>query len=908
MRLFKITPLIAAVLLCFVSGIQAQQTEFFTFNTISEAAIEKAKTSDQDIIHFELNQELFSNPEFKPGALFRFNTGNNESVGLQLKKVKEYVPGTVSYFASKEGGEELIFTATYKNGVVQGLYHQSHDKSFKIGFDDQQYLKENAGSENLGCGLHEAEERFMAFSPEGHHERALKAKTAFGTYESAAAPLSASVDDDITIDLMIVYTDAAEDWAYQEDENEEIVRDIDLVIAEAMSLSQAALDNSDLEIELRLVHIHKTDYDETNDGLEESGDRLNRLTQNDNDPIFDQEYNGHMEEVHGLRTQHGADVISLLLLIEDTGGLGWRLNNTGGSPHYGFNLNRVQQVANGYTLIHEIGHNMGNAHSRTQEEAEAGAKGGLFHYSAGYQDTENNFHTVMAYSDGLEQAPIFSSPNLSWEGITMGTNNSQTPEDNALSMGQIKRTVAGYLPSIVDAPQMNLSDNEIIVNMNREEEFSASVEVTNNGVSGLVWNADFDFPENSVGNKRKAVAEKTEVKHIEPLNLEKAARPAANHFVREAKAKTSQDNHVIYSTSFESNEGFNSGTFEAISNWRSVTNSNFMISTESPNSGSQHFRLEFDGQTNDSGEPISQWNATPFFGYQQFGGYEVSFSFEIGGDNVSDETFDFYIYDGKTREFSSGIIIANGTIFTADLTENGDLTFTSLGTPAAAGSYHDIRIVYNNNEEQIEYYQNDNLLAENSYLGGFTPGDIRILHRNSVSGTYMNVDDMEIKQLETPYSWLNVDTISGVVFSGETDQINLMFDTRGIDAGTYETTLNVTSNDPQSPRLEVPVTLTVNDVVSNEEETIPQKLSLQQNYPNPFNPTTNIRFELAENSEVQLEVFDMTGRKVATLVNGRQSAGEQTVQFDASGFASGVYLYKLTTPSQTITRQMVLIK
>lgn len=906
MRLFKTLPLVAILLFSLSTGTKAQQ-RVFTFNTITADKSEKTNATQDHKTHFELNTELFSQPDFKPGALFRFNTAANESVVLEIKKMVEYVPGTISILAAKKGKEERVFTATYKNGIVSGLYHESHDKSFKIGFDQQQYLQLNDGADQLACGLHEAEERFVAFSPKGDHTKSLKAKTAFGPFESAAAPLNDAVDDSITIDLMIVYTDAAETWAYQEDGEGNVSRDIDLVIADALSLSQAALDNSNLEIEIRLVHIHKTDYDETTDGLEESGDRLNRLTQNDDNPIFDEEYNGYMQEVHGLRSQYGADIVSLLVKIEDTGGLGWRLSNTSGSPHYGFNLNRVQQVSNGYTLIHEIGHNMGNSHSRTQEDAKADAKGGLFHYSAGYQDTVNNFHTVMAYADGLVQAPIFSSPDLTWEGIPMGTSDNQTPEDNALSMSQIKRTVAGYLPTIQDAPQIGLSTNEITVNINREDEIAVPIEISNNGESGLVWHADFTFPGNTVSNKRNAVSEDV-VYTIEGLSLEEPVRPSANYVLSNQRAKSAQNEEVIYSTSFESSEGFSAGTYEAFSNWRSVTNSNFIISSASPNTGSQHFRLEYNGETNDEGEPITLWNSGPFFGYQQFGGYEVTFSFEIGGENASNQLFDVYFYDGKNREFSSGIIIGNGIIYTADLDENGGLTFTSLGTPVPVGQYNDMKIVYNNDEEMIEYYMNGNLLAQNSYLGGFTPGDIRILHRNSVAGTHINVDDIEIKQLNTPYSWLSLSETAEVTYEGESTSFELNFDTHGMEAGTYETTMKIMSNDPANPVIEVPVTLTVNDAVSNEAELMPNRVSLHQNFPNPFNPTTNIQFELSESSEVTLQVFDITGRRVATLVNGKQPAGQQTVQFDASALASGVYIYKLTTPNQTINRQMVLIK
>lgn len=85
---------------------------------------------------------------------------------------------------------------------------------------------------------------------------------------------------------------------------------------------------------------------------------------------------------------------------------------------------------------------------------------------------------------------------------------------------------------------------------------------------------------------------------------------------------------------------------------------------------------------------------------------------------------------------------------------------------------------------------------------------------------------------------------------------------------------------------------------------------LYQNYPNPFNPTTLIRYDLPEASQVKLEAFDMLGRKVATLVDARQGAGSYAVPFDAAryGLASGVYLYRLAAGAFVAAKKMLFVK
>jgi uncharacterized delta-60 repeat protein len=93
--------------------------------------------------------------------------------------------------------------------------------------------------------------------------------------------------------------------------------------------------------------------------------------------------------------------------------------------------------------------------------------------------------------------------------------------------------------------------------------------------------------------------------------------------------------------------------------------------------------------------------------------------------------------------------------------------------------------------------------------------------------------------------------------------------------------------------------------ISNE---IQAGYQLTQNYPNPFNPVTNINISLPKTGFANLSVFDSEGKEAAVLVNGVMAAGNYKVDFDASGFASGIYFYTLNAGGYTLTKKMILLK
>jgi hypothetical protein len=102
-------------------------------------------------------------------------------------------------------------------------------------------------------------------------------------------------------------------------------------------------------------------------------------------------------------------------------------------------------------------------------------------------------------------------------------------------------------------------------------------------------------------------------------------------------------------------------------------------------------------------------------------------------------------------------------------------------------------------------------------------------------------------------------------------------------------------------------------ILALDSDVIPQVFALHQNYPNPFNPITTLRYDLPENSYVNVTIYDMLGREIRTLIKTTQDAGFKSVRWDATNnqgkpVSAGVYLYQIQAGEFVQTRKMVLLK
>jgi hypothetical protein len=228
----------------------------------------------------------------------------------------------------------------------------------------------------------------------------------------------------VTIDVLVLYTQKAKTWA-------ETRGGIEHVINQAIQRSNEVMDNSKTYIKFELVYKYQTTYTET-DSIAD----LYRLQ----DPE-----DGYMDEVHALRKQYHADLVMLFSEIEKDGGLGFVLDTESGIHSYAFAYSRIQQVTTGYTMVHEMGHNMGCQHHKLQ-----GGSQGLYTYSYGWRGTNNTgkVSTVMTY-ENFDQAqngvfpniPYFSSPDLTINGTAIGNKDTA---NNALTLRRSKNITSHY--------------------------------------------------------------------------------------------------------------------------------------------------------------------------------------------------------------------------------------------------------------------------------------------------------------------------------------------------------------------------------------------------------------------------------------------------------------------------------
>jgi hypothetical protein len=257
---------------------------------------------------------------------------------------------------------------------------------------------------------------------------------------------TALADDGSQVDLLVVYTTTAKN-------QEGGQAAMEALIALGVDSANQAYSNSQINMQLRLVHTAEVAYTES--GTIDTD--LSRLRSTSD---------GIMDQVHQLRDQFKADLVALL--VDNGGGFcGIAYVMTNG-PQASFATSAFSVTARdciaGHTLAHEMGHNMGNAHDR----ATGGT--GVFPYSHGYRDEVGRFRTVMAYACPNVSCPrvkYFSNPRLLFNGRPLGIDpnvDAANSADNSRSMNEVRQTVANWRVSSTDTEPPAAPTNLRILN------------------------------------------------------------------------------------------------------------------------------------------------------------------------------------------------------------------------------------------------------------------------------------------------------------------------------------------------------------------------------------------------------------------------------------------------------------
>ena len=171
----------------------------------------------------------------------------------------------------------------------------------------------------------------------------------------------------------------------------------------------------------------------------------------------------------------------------------------------------------------------------------------------------------------------------------------------------------------------------------------------------------------------------------------------------------------------------------------------------------------------------------------------------------------------------------------------------------------------------------------------------------------------ETVEFSTGSGWISIEPLSGIVAADGSTDIALTLDASAISTGNYNAFIYVMSNDPDDGSVFIPLGLTVTGMGSQDEALLPKEFALHQNYPNPFNPKTRVRYDLPDNENVTIIIYDLLGRQVKQLVDSYQEAGFKSIIWDATNdfgnpAAAGVYLYNIQAGDFIQTKKMVLLK
>lgn len=715
----------------------------------------------------------------------------NRTISLSLSR-KLAVEGQISFlFKDQDNPFNSLVISTDFERVTAFLRTKNESRYLKFHPRENLYSLESiSDSEILECG------GVSVIDKESHSHR-LKKKAKENDYETHGFP-SGAESDTVTIDLMFLYTTDAKDWS----ENSSEVTNIFASMNTALMLGQEALENSNIALKFRVVHTQEVQ----NSSFTTTNQILEALQAN--------EYPN--ADLQALREQYGADLICLFDEISDVGGLAYGFYSLGGDPTSAFNVNRIQQAHISTSLIHEIAHNLGNMHGRNQQDFAADATGGIFSYSTGYAFSGENdqaYATVMNYSilsDGssASKIPYFSNPNVLYDGKATGSYETPNgPSDAAKTINITKYWIAGYQNTVVNPPDITVSESEMIVSVLPAQTLTQSLTISNTGTSDLIWNAKV--------------------------------------FISGEPHRSETNQHLVFSDNFEVAEGYSPNTNAVQGLWKTIEEAySLEIITQNALSNQQSLRIPFRNE---------QYVYSPYINSKSRG--EYNFQTKVKFDGSLGDVF-ISLFDGPTN-LGSFNINENGEVFVFRRNIGNEAYQLWPSVSVGADSIISLSISLSpENNSPLTYSVGDSTFTftNQSYS---IPNHILVstFSENPTNGLIL--DDVELKVQSHGIGISNIEPKVGILSPNENATVEIEFSGANLDAGVYQGNLFVRSNDANSPSVSIPITLDVTTSSSADSLIFSKTISGNIGWRMLSSPKSNFSpSDIMDDTAVQLSDFE----------------------------------------------------
>ena len=607
--------------------------------------------------------------------------------------------------------------------------------------------------------------------------------------------------DPANVDVMIVYTPAAASWASSNEGS------ISNTIAQAMEKAQLAAENSLLIMDFTLVHSEQVTYTESGS----SSTDLYRLTFHEGfDPWGYEGTPRYLEEVHTWRELYGADLVSMFTQVDDTGGLGWLLAYQSGYPQLGFSISRVQQASWTFTHVHEMGHNMG-AHHHKQQNVQPGPT--VWNdwpantWSAGWRwlgSDEQMYCDIMTYesgayfSDGITaiRTSYFSNPNISHMGAPTG---HAVDGDNARTLREIKHVIAAYTAGgSVEPPIISVEPETLYQALGYNSQASQTLSVSNEVVDGGNLNVSLSIiyedsknskilaPEliHGVSGNQKSLTDQ----QVNPFSIDNGN---ALKFLSSAKGAS-----VLYVNTVAEDAVFsmaledlpNVSYFEEVDATTVTPNVDYMLNFDvviiASNSGFSNATLLGDNLADyvDAGGTICLLQGSLSSG----GGWT------IGGSIATSEYSPLTITSFEISDATCTNFIEHSLTIALETISTGIWSYASVqGAGVSLGNY-------NTGYPFAAYNSEKPIVAINVFpADGYWSGDLVQMMQNTIDW------------LMSQKGWLSLNSYQASISQGGSQDFEVTFSSNELDQGIYEAVIRITSNDPETPEIDIPVTLEV---------------------------------------------------------------------------------------------------